>query len=281
MRALEIKEGTKTFQKVALTYGSAVKSIREWFNDKTITPENCVGFVRSCGTVTNERRLSASTYNVRVSALKLGVRSEMERYRAHNKMTDEVFRHFEKLEKTLQGFKLKKTSRAVDVTRIPTEGELKAFLRQCKDRRIKLIVEFLAHTGCRIDETLNILLTDIKPNHSHDKIRVLGKGNKERIIFVEKSLTKRIQEEFRGSTWLFEHSGRQYSRIATTDRIKHQCLKVLGHEYSAHAWRHYFVTQNIPRLGATKVSRYIGHSSVGLTLTMYDHSTMTPEDLIT
>ena len=41
-----------------------------------------------------------------------------------------------------------------------------------------------------------------------------------RNIFVKKDLIEKVKLNFNGSTYLFEHSGKQYSRISIKNRIK-------------------------------------------------------------
>jgi integrase/recombinase XerD len=51
-----------------------------------------------------------------------------------------------------------------------------------------LLIKFLLYTGIRTDELINIKITDIVLDKNIYKIKVLGKGNKERIVKVEKDL---------------------------------------------------------------------------------------------
>lgn len=50
----------------------------------------------------------------------------------------------------------------------------------CKDERQKALIEVFLSTGCRVSELSHIRIADIEGN----KIKVLGKGNKERYVYL-------------------------------------------------------------------------------------------------
>ena len=56
--------------------------------------------------------------------------------------------------------------------------------------RNALILEMLYATGIRVGELVNIKLNDI--NHSEKTIKILGKGNKERIVYYNKVTENRL-----------------------------------------------------------------------------------------
>lgn len=62
-----------------------------------------------------------------------------------------------------------------------TITELEQVRNACKDRRDRALVEFLSSTGCRVSELISINKQDI--NFNNNSIKIIGKGNKERIIF--------------------------------------------------------------------------------------------------
>jgi len=61
-----------------------------------------------------------------------------------------------------------------------TVEELELARKACKQPRDRALLEVLLSTGCRVSEIVGLKLTDIKNN----SIKVLGKGNKERIVFL-------------------------------------------------------------------------------------------------
>ncbi len=181
------------------------------------------------------KRYSASTYNKRLTGAKSRIRYLFEK----TKDSMDLAKRFA-LERALDEVRYKKlNTRAVNGEKTLTPAEIRRLVASCEDTTIALMVEFLAYTGVRVSEMLNILLSDIKSRRDRVDMRVIGKGGKERIVWVDKPLLERIRNHFSGSKWLFEHSGKQYSRVAVTNRIKYWGVKVLGREITAHTLRHY------------------------------------------
>ena len=79
-----------------------------------------------------------------------------------------------------------------------TIEELEAVLSQC-DLKSKsgykhfVLMSLLYETACRVSELINIKINDINfCNNSH--IKVLGKGNKERIIYISKNMVEILKK---------------------------------------------------------------------------------------
>ncbi len=127
---------------------------------------------------------------------------------------------------------------------------------------------------------LNILLNDIKQDIKKSTIRILGKRQKERIIYVSNNLVKKIKNRFQGQIYLSEHNGRQYSRIAVSQRITNQGKIILYKSISAHTLRHCFANNMLKKINNLKgVSKYLGHSSTSTTANLYIHDELQLEDL--
>ena len=220
--------------------------------------------------------IKAATLNKRITGAKKRVRqllaqgnpslSAAERYR---------------IEEALSALKTVKTrDPAVDKERLPSDEEVGRLASLSRDPLVRVIVPFLAETGLRISEALSIRLTDIAEARGCFRITVRGKGNKEREILVAQWLVKRIRSAFDAGVFLFEHHGKPYSRIATTDRIKAESRAVLGRSLSAHAFRHYFATRLLAQGKSLKaVSRFLGHASTQITADIYQHDSLQWEDL--
>ena len=63
-----------------------------------------------------------------------------------------------------------------------SESEIEKIKGACESIRDKAIVAFLLSTGCRIEETCNLNMADI--DFAKGQCKVLGKGNKERIVYI-------------------------------------------------------------------------------------------------
>ena len=73
-----------------------------------------------------------------------------------------------------------------------TSEEVAKLKFACEDDRERMMVEFLVSTGCRIAEFVNIKLKDI--NMQQQSVKVLGKGNKERVIYLNKACVNAIKD---------------------------------------------------------------------------------------
>jgi integrase/recombinase XerD len=113
-----------------------------------------------------------------------------------------------------------------------------------------------------------------------DRERILGKGKKERIIYVTIPLIENIIQIEKGNIYLFEHSGKQYNRISISRRITMQGKILLNKNISAHTLRHSFATNMLKKTNNLKgVSKYLGHSSISTTANLYIHSELSFDDL--
>lgn len=139
------------------------------------------------------------------------------------------------------------------------------------DPKLAPMIEFMARTGVRVDEMVNIRLTDIKMNGVYAYIRIHGKGRVERTNEVEKAFVQQLMDFYKGATWLFEHSGRQYSTRSLTNRVKIVSGFILGKTISCHALRHSYARHQIVDLGrdAKSVAVQLGHSSAAITMDYY------------
>jgi integrase/recombinase XerD len=103
----------------------------------------------------------------------------------------------------------------------------------------------------------------------------------ERKIFIPRGLYDRINECFKGREFLFETQGRRkYSRCYVSEQIAKLGKKILGRKISAHTFRHSFATNMLKRgVPVEALSRYLGHSSVKMTLDLYCHAEMQEADI--
>jgi site-specific recombinase XerD len=80
------------------------------------------------------------------------------------------------------------------------ESELTQILTYKTDdfvfRRVQTLIVFLIETGCRINEALTLTIANCDLDRS--RIKVLGKGNKERVIPISVSLRRILQKYIQG-----------------------------------------------------------------------------------
>lgn len=138
--------------------------------------------------------------------------------------------------------------------------------------RISCFVLGIFWTGCRISELLNIQLSDCKID-KEVRIKILGKGNKERYVYLPISVFTRITRTFSGSTYLFEkQNGKQYGRCYVSREIKRQAQTKMRLNVHAHTLRHSKAMFLKARgLSPDQIARALGHSNVTTTLAYYLH----------
>ncbi len=145
-----------------------------------------------------------------------------------------------------------------------------------KDRQVRvgIIVAALFETGCRVSELINIRLEDCQIGEQLS-IRILGKGKKERLVFMRSKTFNRARTFFGGKTYLFEsekgtpifrnnifRSIQRMSRRAGINKTVHP--HTLRHSCAMHLIK-------VRDLNPKAVSEYLGHSDVAITLKAYIH----------
>ena len=224
--------------------------------------------------------LSASTYNAYLSALKACVRQALRG--AALTMTAPELRVIEDEVAALKGKSKpapgsyipdkvctpEEVVRLIDAANAPRWG----VARNAPRPDIALAIEFLWETGLRISEALSIKLKDMKPMGDVVRIRIMGKGGKERFAKPNRDLVDRIRAHFGGIVYLFEHGGHPYNRSHVSIGIHRIGLAVLGRSISAHALRHSIGTFMYKRThNLVGVQHFLGHTSSTTTAAYYVH----------
>jgi len=131
------------------------------------------------------------------------------------------------------------------------------------------IVRFIANTGLRLTELLNLKPESVSPDRTH--LRILGKGRKERIVPLNDTAREIIA---RYPDLKITHCGRLWVWRTCQSLAERAGIPPFG----LHAIRHFFCTAlvkaNVPLL---KVSRILGHSAYSVTDKVYCH--ILPSDL--
>lgn len=172
-------------------------------------------------------------------------------------------------------------------TKTLSPQEYEALIRGARSDRQRRFIEFLSMTGCRVSEMTGVRLADCRIESGYVSVLLRGKGSRksgyrERVVFVSTILYSRIRETFNGNTWLFETAGaRPYRREYVSRQLAKLTTDILGKRLSAHGFRHAAITRLL-REGKPidGVSRYVGHSSVEITLKVYSHNVLSPADIL-
>ena len=148
--------------------------------------------------------------------------------------------------------------------------------------RNRAILEVLYSCGLRVSELINLKFTDLFFNEGF--VRVLGKGNKERLVPLSKSVEYEInsyEEKVRSNleikagheNFIFlNRRGKQLTRVMIFIIIKDLANKIdLKKSISPHTFRHSFATHLIEG-GANlrAIQEMLGHESI-ITTEIYTH----------
>ena len=148
--------------------------------------------------------------------------------------------------------------------------------------RNRAMLEVLYSCGLRVSELVNLKVTDLF--YDEGFVRVIGKGNKERLVPLSKSVELEIstyQEKMRSKldikdgheNFIFlNRRGKQLTRVMVFIIIKDLAVKInLSKSISPHTFRHSFATHLIEG-GANlrAIQEMLGHESI-ITTEIYTH----------
>lgn len=154
-----------------------------------------------------------------------------------------------------------------------SKEELASILGQV-NKKEKLFVNFLYFSGSRVSEMLDSEIANCKTIGKMIIITVIGKGHKERKLRIPKELHREILETFKGKKYLFEHSGRKYTRQYVFKFLKKYKTEE-GVSYSPHNFRHSRATHGlIDGWTYKQMQELLGHSSIKTLTRFYDKSTI-------
>jgi integrase/recombinase XerC len=193
-----------------------------------------------------------------------------------------------KVSQRLPGFIDEKGMRAVEDNRSMRRGEedTPIFSDSLQGNTHRLVFELLYHTGIRLSELIN--LEERNVDGGNLSIKVLGKGNKERIIPISRQLLEQLREYMARKRRELENpalqvllvhpkSGKKlypkYVYSLVRDYLtRHQITTIT--RKSPHVLRHTFAT-HLTNNGAdiNAVKELLGHSSLAATQ-VYTHNTI-------
>ena len=153
-----------------------------------------------------------------------------------------------------------------------TQDELERLRDGCKKLREKALLEFFYSTGCRLDEVVKLNKADI--NWNDKSLRVIGKGNKEREVYLTAKaalyLRKYLADRQDDSEALFVCERAPHSRMGR--RAIEREFAAMGARVGLHVYPH-LVRHTLATImlnnGASllEVQLYLGHEDPATTLT--------------
>jgi integrase/recombinase XerC len=155
------------------------------------------------------------------------------------------------------------------------------FADDWKGKTDRLILSVLYHTGMRVSELVNLKESQLDAHYS--QLKVLGKGNKERIIPLSQDLVKEMQAYIAAKLhktagegrFFVNEAGKPLNRSNVYVSVKAHLSKVTTLEKkSPHVLRHTFAT-HLTNNGAdlNAVKELLGHASLAATQ-VYTHNTI-------
>lgn len=179
-------------------------------------------------------------------------------------------------------------------TRLPsvlTEEEVKELLllerESFEDERDHMLFLFLYSTGCRISEALSVDIDHIEFNER--RIRVVGKGAKERYLFLPKKTVAELKDYLEKRELFLQSKGKSAERalfvgnsgkrlpFSSSHIIFDKYRSVLSwqKEFTPHTLRHSFATHMMDRGADIRlVQELLGHDSISTTQ-IYTHVSKT------
>lgn len=231
------------------------------------------GMIRSWLAHSKDQGLSSRSINRHISSLRSFFKYQLRKGVIDTVPTGQLISP--KAGKRLPVFiKEEDTKRLVNTLAVATEN--------WKSLNAKMLITLFYHTGMRLSELIN--LRERQVDASRMQIKVLGKGNKERIIPVSRELIADVQEymqlkrkEFSGlpdELLVTEKGKKLYPKYAYL-LVKEQLAQIPTlDKKSPHILRHTFATHlmnNGAELNAVK--ELLGHSSLAATQ-VYTHNSI-------
>jgi integrase/recombinase XerD len=139
-----------------------------------------------------------------------------------------------------------------------TKNEIKEFLDKVNDKRDKVMFGFMFRTGLRISEVVSIKMKDVIVKNGESFLKVLGKGNKIRYVFISDGLVKEMRS-------LVESDDEVVFEMDSSNVNKR--LRGYSDVLSAHDFRRTFCTNLIlAGVSIERVSEVMGHSDIRTTM---------------
>jgi integrase/recombinase XerD len=210
-------------------------------------------------------RLSPSTLNLRKSALLKCIKALIGENNILKNMA---------IERVFQDIDSYKMDKSVSHEGCLTENEIRKMMEVAQSTKTRLIIHFLYKTACRVSEMINLRLSDCRLINGHIRIRIIGKGKKERFVYIPQNLYEAIRHQYQGQTWLFESkSGRQLHRRNIAHQTEKTAKRVGVTSFHPHMLRHSRATDMLLNkdISLKAVSKFLGHASVATTAQMYIH----------
>lgn len=167
--------------------------------------------------------------------------------------------------------KIKKIKQKKVIKKAFSFDEIEKLKLACKTKRQFALIEFLLSTGVRADELVNSKLSDL--NIEKGQLKVLGKGNKERIVYLNSSSKIRLMDYLKdrkgNSEYIFSGEQSPYDGIRA-DQLR-TIIRTIGklagvEDTHPHRFRRTCATIAHKRgMPIEEIQKMLGHENIGTT----------------
>ena len=169
-------------------------------------------------------------------------------------------------------------------------NEVKKLLNYIDNRKRKsfnkirdaLLIKLILFTGIRASEALNIVLNDFIEIKSNEvilyKIKIAGKGNKERFVYIKKDKIYNELEYLKNNGYIKDYIavtklGKKMTREGLYSVITTKMKQADINKKGVHILRHTFARDLVAKnINLQTISELLGHSSIVLTSKIYARS---------
>ncbi len=262
-----IKKHVSTLQSAGISsaYHYDIEVFNRWLNGRQVSPRLIAEYFY------DRRNLSPATLRKNKSAIKAALKKSMGRTVTLEQLA-QINAFFDEL-------KTGKKDVAVNAEKVLTPAEIKRIVNE-SGVKTGLIIRALFETAARVSELCGIEIKNCRVDKKGVVITILRKRGKIDDVYMSTALFREIRREYAGERYLFEHNGRHISRFTV-----HRMVKRAGHiigrpDIHAHTLRHSWATHALEKLGISKVSKYLSHSSPDTTAKYYLHGKAKIEEIL-
>jgi integrase len=259
----------ESYYKKALVYATFLTE-----TDDIMSAESIIRYLDSRA----EAGMSASTICLEYSALKKFAFAYIDNQPKTPDFDNEMERY--QFQFRLQRVRLPKrqTGRRAAMVQGLTQATLDKVLAKATPRQAA-VVEMFADTGMRVSELINLRVRHVRRyTRTFATVTIIGKGSKERSLFIRTALLDRVRRIFKGQNRLFEtQDGNPYDRKLIYSMVRTVFEQHAGITLSPHNLRHYHAMYMLKRGTPGQVAKALGHASPSTTAMFYDSMTLPKE----
>ena len=164
-----------------------------------------------------------------------------------------------------------------------TKDELEVFMKQINIKtksgyKHYVLIALMYESGMRVSEIIHLKVENLYFNGNSSYIKVLGKGNKERLVYLNDGIASMVQEyqikfNIKRGTLFLNNSRKQLSRFSVNKMVKKyydlsvkECPTLERKTITPHSFRHSKAVHLLMNNTALPIiQRFLGHSSIQTT----------------